>query len=104
MRDILLQCAGVAAIAVALITARSAKPKCFARATNRAGAIADTIRLVWQAGTSRDRRRRAADRSTLDGVGAGPALDHRDAGLCVWIWPLCQCWAMRGPAFMAGSR
>jgi hypothetical protein len=51
MRDILLQCAGVAAIAVALIHGVLGETKVFARATIEPPRLRLLIRLVWQAGT-----------------------------------------------------
>ena len=51
MRDLLLQCAGVAAIAVALIHGVLGETKVFARATIEPARLRTLIRLVWQAGT-----------------------------------------------------
>lgn len=51
MRDLLLQCAGVAAIAVALIHGILGETKVFARATIEPPRLRQLIRLVWQAGT-----------------------------------------------------
>ena len=51
MRDILLQCAGVAAIVVALIHGVLGETKVFARATIEPARLRTLIRLVWQAGT-----------------------------------------------------
>jgi hypothetical protein len=51
MRDILLQCAGLAAIAVALIHGVLGETKVFARATIEPARLRMLIRLVWQAGT-----------------------------------------------------
>jgi hypothetical protein len=51
MRDILLQCAGFAAIAVALIHGVLGETKVFARATIEPPRLRTLIRLVWQAGT-----------------------------------------------------
>ena len=51
MRDILLQCSGVAAIAVALIHGVLGETKVFARATIEPPRLRTLIRLVWQAGT-----------------------------------------------------
>jgi hypothetical protein len=51
MRDILLQCAGLAAIAVALIHGVLGETKVFARATIEPARLRTLIRLVWQAGT-----------------------------------------------------
>jgi hypothetical protein len=51
MRDLLLQCAGIAAIAVALIHGVLGETKVFARATIEPPRLRTLIRLVWQAGT-----------------------------------------------------
>jgi hypothetical protein len=51
MRDILLQCSGLAAIAVALIHGVLGETKVFARATIEPPGLRKLIRLVWQAGT-----------------------------------------------------
>ena len=51
MRDILLQCSGLAAIAVALIHGVLGETKVFARATIEPPRLRTLIRLVWQAGT-----------------------------------------------------
>jgi hypothetical protein len=51
MRDILLQCSGVAAIVVALIHGVLGETKVFARATIEPPRLRTLIRLVWQAGT-----------------------------------------------------
>ena len=51
MRDLLLQCSGVAAIAVALIHGVLGETKVFARATIEPARLRTLIRLVWQAGT-----------------------------------------------------
>src|SRR5258706_16445626 len=51
MRDILLQCSGVGAIAVALIHGVLGETKVFARATIEPPRLRTLIRLVWQAGT-----------------------------------------------------
>jgi hypothetical protein len=51
MRDVLLQCAGLAAIAVALIHGVLGETKVFARATIEPRGLRTLIRLVWQAGT-----------------------------------------------------
>ena len=51
MRDILLQCSGVAAITVALIHGVLGETKVFARATIEPPRLRTLIRLVWQAGT-----------------------------------------------------
>ena len=51
MRDIVLQCAGVAGIAVSLIHGVLGETKVFARATIQPESLRTLIRLVWQAGT-----------------------------------------------------
>ena len=51
MRDLILQCAGVAGIAVALIHGVLGETKVFARATIQPESLRTLIRLVWQAGT-----------------------------------------------------
>ena len=51
MRDVILQCAGVAGIAVALIHGVLGETKVFARAIIQPGSLRTLIRLVWQAGT-----------------------------------------------------
>ena len=51
MRDLLLQCSGVAAILVALIHGTLGETKVFARATIEPPRLRTLIRLVWQAGT-----------------------------------------------------
>src|SRR5207302_10587020 len=51
MRDLLLQCAGLAAIAVALIHGVLGETKVLARATIQPERLRTLIRLVWQAGT-----------------------------------------------------
>ena len=51
MRDLLLQVAGLAAIAVALIHGVLGETKVFARATIEPPRLRTLIRLVWQAGT-----------------------------------------------------
>jgi len=51
MRDIILQCAGVAAILVAVIHGVLGETKVFARATIEPEKLRTLIRLVWQAGT-----------------------------------------------------
>src|SRR5450755_4522351 len=52
MRDLLLQCSGVAAIAVALIHGVLGETRVFARATIEPPRVRTLIRLVWQAGTA----------------------------------------------------
>ena len=51
MRDLLLQCAGLAAIAVALIHGVLGETKVFARATIEPKRLRILLRMVWQAGT-----------------------------------------------------
>jgi hypothetical protein len=51
MRDILLQCAGAIAIAVALVHGVLGETKMFARATIQPPRLRTLLRLVWQAGT-----------------------------------------------------
>src|SRR5260370_14872376 len=51
MRDLLLQCSGLAAIAAALIHGVLGETKVFARATIEPPRLRKLIRLVWQAGT-----------------------------------------------------
>src|SRR5437764_10289806 len=51
MRDVLLQCAGLGAIAVALIHGVLGETKVLARATIHPARLRTLIRLVWQAGT-----------------------------------------------------
>ena len=51
MRDILLQCAGVAAIAAALVHGVIGELKIFPRITIEPARLRTLIRLVWQAGT-----------------------------------------------------
>ena len=51
MRDLVLQCAGVAGIAVALIHGVLGETKVFAKATIQPESLRTLIRLVWQAGT-----------------------------------------------------
>jgi hypothetical protein len=51
MRDLLLQAAGVAAIAVAVIHGVLGETKVLARATIQPARLRLLIRLVWQAGT-----------------------------------------------------
>ena len=51
MRDLVLQCAGVAAILVALIHGVLGETKVFARATIEPPRLRTLVRVVWQAGT-----------------------------------------------------
>jgi hypothetical protein len=52
MRDLILQCAGAAAILVALVHGTLGETKVFARATIEPARLRTLIRLVWQAGTA----------------------------------------------------
>lgn len=51
MRDLMLQCAGMLTIAVALIHGYLGEAKVFARARIEPGRLRTLIRLVWQAST-----------------------------------------------------
>ena len=51
MRDLILQCAGVAGIAVAIIHGVLGESMDFSRATIQPESLRTLIRLVWQAGT-----------------------------------------------------
>ena len=51
MRDVLLQCSGLAAIAAAIIHGVLGETKVFARASIEPARLRTLIRLVWQAGT-----------------------------------------------------
>jgi hypothetical protein len=51
MRDLLLQCSGLAAIAVAIIHGVIGETKVFARATIEPPRLRNLMRLVWQAST-----------------------------------------------------
>jgi hypothetical protein len=51
MRDLLLQCSGLAAIAVAMIHGVLGETKVFARVSIEPARLRTLIRLVWQAGT-----------------------------------------------------
>jgi hypothetical protein len=51
VRDLILQCAGIAAIVVALIHGVLGETKVFARATIEPERLRTLIRVVWQAGT-----------------------------------------------------
>jgi len=51
MRDLLLQCAGIGAIIVALIHGLLGETKVFPRATIEPARLRTLIRLVWQAST-----------------------------------------------------
>ena len=86
MRDIILQCAGVAGILVAIIHGVLGETKVFAKATIQPESLRTLIRLVWQAGTvAWIGGGGAADRRTLARIGERAALDrrYRDRGLCL---------------------
>jgi hypothetical protein len=51
MRDLLLQCSGIAAVAVALVHGVLGETKVFARATIEPPRLRNLIRLCWQVGT-----------------------------------------------------
>ena len=51
MRDLLLQCSGLAAIAIALIHGVLGETRVFAHATIEPARLRTMIRLVWQAST-----------------------------------------------------
>jgi hypothetical protein len=51
MRDLALQCAGIAAVIVALIHGVLGETRVFARATIEPAKLRTLIRVVWQAGT-----------------------------------------------------
>jgi hypothetical protein len=51
MRDVLLQCSGVAAIVVALIHGVLGETRVFPRVTTRPERLLTLVRLVWQAST-----------------------------------------------------
>ena len=51
MRDLLLQCSGLAAIVVAIIHGVLGETKVFARATIEPARLRNLIRLCWQVGT-----------------------------------------------------
>jgi hypothetical protein len=100
MRDLLLQCAGVAAIAVALIHGVLGETKVFARSTIEPGRVRLLLRLVWQAGT-------------VAWIGGGvlllaaPAMDSVSARhwivatlACVFAFAaFANAWATRGKHF-----
>jgi hypothetical protein len=52
MRDLLLQCSGIAAIAVAIIHGVLGETRVFARATIEPPRLRNLIRLCWQVGTA----------------------------------------------------
>jgi hypothetical protein len=100
VRDILLQCSGLAAIAVALIHGVLGETKVFARATIEPTRLRLLLRLVWQAGT-------------VAWIGGGvlllaaPAMASEPARhwivatlACVFGFAaLANAWAMRGKHF-----
>ena len=51
MRDLLLQCSGLAAIAVAILHGVLGETRVFARATIEPPRLRNLIRLCWQVGT-----------------------------------------------------
>ncbi len=86
MRDLLLQCSGLAAIAVALIHGVLGETKVFARATIEPPRLRTLIRLVWQAGTvAWIGGGVLLIAAPLMGFGAGTALDYRNARMRVWF-------------------
>ena len=100
MRDLMLQCAGVAGIAVALIHGVLGETKVFARATIQPESLRTLIRLVWQAGyRGVDRRRRAADRRALVGIGERAALDRRHDRRGLRLCRAANAWWSRGRGF-----
>ncbi|WP_426612483.1 hypothetical protein [Bradyrhizobium sp. McL0616] len=100
MRDLLLQCAGVLTIAVALIHGILGETKVFARARIEPERLRTLIRLVWQA-------------STVAWIGGGVLLiatPWMDSGTarhwivitmaCVFGFSACaNAWATRGRHF-----
>ena len=100
MRDLLLQCAGVLTIAVAIIHGILGETKVFARATIEPERLRTLIRLVWQA-------------STVAWIGGGvlliatPWMDSAPARhwivitmACVFgLSALANAWATRGRHF-----
>ena len=100
MRDLLLQCAGVGAIVVALIHGLLGETKVFPRATIEPPRLRTLIRLVWQA-------------STVAWIGCGVLLvatPWMDSGLArrwivltmIGVFGLSACanaWATRGRHF-----
>jgi hypothetical protein len=86
MRDLLLQCSGVAAIAAALIHGILGETKVMPRVTIKPARLRTLIRLVWQAGTvAWIGGGVLLIAAPWDGIGAGAALDRRDHGLRVRI-------------------
>lgn len=100
MRDLLLQCAGVGAIIVALIHGVLGETKVFARATIEPERLRTLIRLVWQA-------------STVAWIGCGVLLvatPWMDSGTArhwivitmIWVFGFsagANAWATRGRHF-----
>src|ERR1700750_2059147 len=100
MRDILLQCSGVVAIAVAVIPAMLGEFKVFPRMTIEPARLRTLIRLVWQA-------------STVAWIGCGvllvatPWMDSALARRWIVITMVCvfglsacaNAWATRGRHF-----
>jgi len=100
MRDLLLQCAGVGAVIVALIHGILGETKVFARATIEPERLRTLIRLVWQA-------------STVAWIGCGvllvatPWMESGTARhwivitvVCVFGFSACaNAWATRGRHF-----
>jgi hypothetical protein len=92
MRDLFLQCSGIAAIAVALIHGVLGETKVFARATIEPPRLRHLIRLVWQAGT-------------VAWIGGGTALDYRDVRVRVCVCSAGQRLGDARPAFwVAGAQ
>jgi hypothetical protein len=81
MRDLLLQCSGLAAIAVALIHGVLGETRVLARATIEPARLRTLIRLVWQAGT-------------VAWIGGGVLLLAAP-----WMAALANAWATRGRHF-----
>ena len=100
MRDLLLQCSGVAAIVVALIHGVLGETKVFARATIEPPRLRTLIRLVWQAGTvawiGGGVLLIAAPWMASE---SGAALDRGDARGGVRLAAFANAWAMRGRHF-----
>ena len=100
----LLQCSGVAAIAVALIHGVLGETKVFARATIEPPRLRQLIRLVWQAGTvawiGGGVLLIAAPYMASE---SGAALDHRHARRRVRIRRVRQRLGDARPAFWLGG-
>src|ERR1700722_4206589 len=100
MRDVLLQCSGVAAIIVALIHGVLGETRVFPRVTTRPERLLTLVRLVWQAGTVA-----WIGAGVLlfsgppGGFGPGAALDRRDAVMRVRLRRAGQCVRHPRPAF-----